>query len=151
MSVLKSRRNESRAEFVNVAYAIFTETLQFLTRLSTRYSRLLSEQVIRLAAEVLDESEKANSIFPSDDTKKQLREAHLVEARASLMALDVHLSKCYEVMMLNPQGCFTTSTGKTVDASAAKSKLDKMAENLGCLIDQENRLLTTVMKSDKKR
>lgn len=34
MSVLKSRRNENRAEFVNVAYAIFTETLQFLTKLS---------------------------------------------------------------------------------------------------------------------
>ena len=109
MSVLKSRRNESRAEFVNVAYAIFTETLQFLTKLSTRYSRLLSDQVIQLASEVLDEAEKANSIFPSDDVKKQLRETHLVEARASLMALDVHLAKCYEVMMLNPQGCFTTS------------------------------------------
>ena len=48
MSVLKSRRNESRAEFVNVAYAIFTETLQFLTKLSTRYSRLLSDQVIHV-------------------------------------------------------------------------------------------------------
>ena len=151
MSVLKSRRNESRAEFVNVAYTIFTETLQFLTKLSTRYSRLLSDQVIQLASEVLDEAEKANSIFPSDDVKKQLRETHLVEARASLMALDVHLAKCYEVMMLNPQGCFTTSTGKDVDASTAKSKLNKMAENLGCLIDKENRLLTTVIKSDKNR
>ena len=151
MSVLKSRRNESRAEFVNVAYAIFTETLQFLTKLSTRYSRLLSDQVIQLASEVLDEAEKANSIFPSDDVKKQLRETHLVEARASLMALDVHLAKCYEVMMLNPQGCFTTSTGKDVDAATAKTKLNKMAENLGCLIDKENRLLTTVIKSDKNR
>ena len=151
MSVLKSRRNESRAEFVNVAYAIFTETRQFLTKLSTRYSRLLSDQVIQLASEVLDEAEKANSIFPSDDVKKQLRETHLVEARASLMALDVHLAKCYEVMMLNPQGCFTTSTGKEVSAYDAKTKLNKMAENLGCLIDKENRLLTEVVKSDKKR
>lgn len=151
MSVLKSRRNESRAEFVNVAYAIFTETLQFLTKLSTRYSRLLSDQVIQLASEVLDEAEKANSIFPSDDVKKQLRETHLVEARASLMALDVHLAKCYEVMMLNPQGCFTTSTGKEVSTYDAKTKLNKMAENLGCLIDKENRLLTEVVKSDKKR
>lgn len=151
MSVLKSRRNESRAEFVNVAYTIFTETLQFLTKLSTRYSRLLSDQVIQLASEVLDEAEKANSIFPSDDVKKQLRETHLVEARASLMALDVHLAKCYEVMMLNPQGCFTTSTSKEVSAYDAKTKLNKMAENLGCLIDKENRLLTEVVKSDKKR
>lgn len=151
MSVLKSHRNESRAEFINVAYAIFIETLQFLTRLSTRYSRLLSDQVVQLASEVLDEAEKANSIFPSDDIKKQLRETHLVEARASLMALDVHLAKCYEVMMLNPQGCFTTSSGKEVPAHDAKIKLDKMAENLGCLIDKESRLLAEVVKSDKKR
>ena len=136
MSVLKSRRNESRAEFVNVAYASLTETLQLQNKVSTRYSRPLSNHL---------------SIFPSDDVKKQLRETHLVEARASLMALDVHLAKCYEVMMLNPQGCFTTSTGKDVDASTAKSKLNKMAENLGCLIDKENRLLTTVIKSDKNR
>ncbi len=151
MSVLKSRRSESRAEFVNVAYSIFTETLQFLTKLSSRYSRLLSDRVILLASEVLDEAEKANSIFPSDDVKKSLREKHLVEARASLMALDVHLTKCYEVMMLNPQGCFTKSNGDTVEAKEAEHKLDRMAESLGCLIDKENRLLTEVLKSDKNR
>lgn len=151
MSVLKSRRSESRAEFVNVGYSIFTETLQFLTKLSSRYSRLLSDKIIELASEVLDESEKANSIFPSDDVKKVLREQHLVEARASLMALDVHLSKCYEVMMLNPQGCFTKANGDSVDASDAERKLNKMAEKLGSLIDSENRLLTEVLKSDKSR
>ena len=151
MSVLKSHRNESRAEFVNVAYQIFTDTLSFLTKLSTRYSRLLSPQVIKLASEILDESEKANSIYPSDDAKKEARERHLIEARASLMALDVHLSECYDVMMKNPQGCFTTSNGNDVDASDARRKLDKMAGTIGNLIDAENRLLVTVLKSDKSR
>ena len=43
--------------------------------------------------------------------------------------------------------CFTTSTGKTVDASKATEKLDKMAQSLGELIDKENELLKGAVKS----
>lgn len=101
MSVLKAHRTESKAEFVNVANQIYVQTIQFLSRLSSRYSRLLSSPVSALASEVIDHAEKANSIYPSDDLRKELRKTHLLEARASLMALDVHLAHCYEVMMLN--------------------------------------------------
>lgn len=151
MSVLKARRTESKAEFVNVANKICDETINFLTRLSARYSRLLAEPVAALAVEVVSEAEKANSIFPSDAQRKQLRRAHLLEARAALMALDVQLTRCYSIMMLNPQGCFTTGTGKTVDSRKATEKLDKMAQSLGELIDDENALLQKVMESDRLR
>ena len=40
MSVLKQKRAVSKAEFINVAYQIHVETLNFLTRLSARYSRM---------------------------------------------------------------------------------------------------------------
>lgn len=92
MSVLKSKRTTSKAEFVNTAHQIFVETLGFLTRLSARYSRLLAEPTAKLAGEVIDHAEKANSIFPSDLQRVELRKAHLLEARASLMALDVRLT-----------------------------------------------------------
>lgn len=151
MSVLKIRRTESKAEYISTANDIFKETLQFLTRLSARYSRLLAPDVIKLASEVLDNAEKANSIYPSDNVRKELRESHLLEARASLMALDVHLAHCYEVMMLNPQGCFTTTSGKDVPPSEAVKKLETMAQSLGEKIDKENGLLTGVLKSDKQR
>ncbi len=151
MSVLKIRRTESKAEYVSTANDIFKETLQFLTRLSARYSRLLAPDVIKLASEVLDNAEKANNIFPSDNVRKELRETHLLESRASLMALDVHLAHCYEVMMLNPQGCFTTTSGNDVPPSEAVKKLDAMAQSLGEKIDKENGLLTGVLKSDKQR
>ena len=107
----------------------------------------MAEPVAKLAGEVLDHAEKANSIFPSDAQRIELRKAHLLEARASLMALDVRLTLCYEVMNKNPEGCFTTSTGKTVDASKATEKLDKMAQSLGELIDKENELLKGAVKS----
>lgn len=151
MSVLKMHRTESKAEFVNTANEIFKETLQFLSRLSSRYSRLLASDVIHLASEVLDNAEKANNIYPSDDTRRELRKTHLLEARAALMALDVHMAHCYEVMMLNPQGCFSTASGKEVPPGEAVKRLDHMAQSLGEKIDKENSLLTNVLKSDKAR
>ena len=113
MSVLLNRRVTSKADFVNVASEIYDDTIAFLTRLSARYSRLMAEPIAMLAGEVEDFAEKANSIFPSDPQRIDLRIRHLLEARASLMALDVRLNKCYRIMSKNPEGCFTTSTGRT--------------------------------------
>lgn len=104
-----------------------------------------------LASEVVDNAEKANSIYPSDETRKELRKQHLLESRAALMALDVHLAHCYDLMMLNPAGCFTKSNGDNVGSSDAKKKLEHMSQELGELIDAENTMLTNVLKSDKGR
>ena len=148
MSVLMAKRKTSKAEFVNTANAIYIETLNFLTRMSARYSRLLAEPVAKLAGEVIDHAEKANSIFPSDDQRRALRKEHLLEARASLMALDVRLTHCYMVMSQNPQGAFTTdSKGKNLQPAEATDKLDKMAQSLGEKIDQENELLKGALKA----
>ena len=151
MSVLAQKRTTSKAEFINTAHQIYVETLNFLTRLSARYSRLIAEPVAKLAGEVIDHAEKANSIFPSDPQRIELRKAHLLEARASLMALDSRLTHCYLVMMENPEGCFTTSKGKTVGAKDATEKLDKMVQSLGELIDKENELLKGAVKALAQR
>ena len=151
MSVLAQKRTVSKAEFVNTANQIYIETLNFLTRLSARYSRLVAEPVATLAGEIIDHAEKANSIFPSDAQRVELRKAHLLEARASLMALDVRLTHCYRIMNENPEGCFTTSTGRTVDAREAAEKLEAMADNLGAKIDRENDLLKGQIESTSKR
>lgn len=151
MSVLKQKRITSKAEFVNTANQIYIETLNFLTRLSARYSRLVAEPTAKLAGEVKDFCEKANSIFPSDVQRVNLRTAHLLEARASLMALDSRLTDCYLIMNQNPEGCFTTSKGKAVPASEAMEKLDRMAQSLGDLIDRENELLKGQIKSTGQR
>ena len=89
----------------------------------------------------------ANSIYPSDDQRKTLRKAHLLEARASLKALDVRLTHCYLLMMQNPEGCFTNSKGVQLKSADAVEKLDRMAESLGLLIDKEDELLRGVTKA----
>ena len=53
MSVLKQKRTTSKAEFINTANQIYVETLNFLTRLSARYSRLIAEPVAKLAGEII--------------------------------------------------------------------------------------------------
>lgn len=151
MSVLKAKRTTSKAEFVNTANDIYTETINFLTRLSARYARLLADPTAKMAAEVVDNAEKAQSFFTSDDMRLELRKQHLLLARASLMALDVQLCHCYMVMSKNPQGCFTDSKGKTMPTGEAEKRLETMAQNLGELIDREDDLLKGTLKSDADR
>lgn len=131
MSVLKEKRTVSKAEYVNTANQIYVETVGFLTRLSARYSRLIAEGTAQLAGEVMDHTEKANKIYPSDEQRKAQRKAHLLEALASLSALDVRLTHAYLVMYQNPQGCFTAPSGKTVPPKEAMDKLDRMAQSPG--------------------
>ena len=147
MTVLKQMRTTSKAEFINTANQIYVETLNFLTRLSARYSRLIAEPVAKLAGEIIDHAEKANSIFPSDNQRIEMRKAHLLAARASLMALDVRLTHVYLILNQNPEGAFTTSKGNPVKSQDAMEKLDKMAQNLGELIDKENELLKGAIKN----
>lgn len=151
MSVLKSKRTVSAGEFVNTANRIYVETVSFLSRLSARYGRLVAEGTAKLAGEVMDHAEKANKIYPSDEQRKSLRKAHLLEALASLSALDVRLTHCYLVMQQNPQGCFTDAKGKTLPPGEAERRLDSMAQSLGELIDREEGLLRKLLESDKKR
>lgn len=146
MSVLAQKRMTSKAEFINTAHQVYIGTLNFLTRLSARYSRLVAEPVAGLAGEVMDHAEKANSIFPSDAQRISIRRGHLLEARASLMALDVRLTHCYLIMGQNPEGCFTTANGKPVGPKDAEAKLEKMAQSLGLMIDKENELLNGAIK-----
>lgn len=145
MSVLKEKRTVSKAEYVNTANQIYVETVGFLTRLSARYSRLIAEGAAQLAGEVMDHTEKANKIYPSDEQRKAQRKAHLLEA------LDVRLTHAYLVMYQNPQGCFTAPSGKTVPPKEAMDKLDRMAQSLGELIDREDTLLRNILESDRKR
>ena len=151
MSVLKAKRHESKAEYVNVADQIFVETMEFMARMSFRYQRILAADTMKLASEVLDHAEKANSIKVTDETSFKIRRAHLLEARAAVVALDVHMTHVWMILMTNPQGCFTNTKGETVPPKKAQGILDGMAESLGEKIDSFKGLCGGVMQSDRKR
>lgn len=149
MSVLKYRRNQSKAEFVNTARKIKIETRLFLSRLSARYARLDADDIMCLAREVADYTERANTIMPTDVTRHELRKEWLLRAKSALSALDADLLDVYETLMKNPEGAFSTKKDHPVDASEAIRRLDSMADTLGCLIADEENLLSAVLKSDQ--
>lgn len=146
MSVLKSRRGQSKAEFVNTANAIYTETLWFLSRLSSRFSRLLAADTIHAAHEIVANAEAANSMMVVDKLRYEERTRYLLRARAAVGALDIQMAHIYQILMMNPKGAFSNE----ISGKRAIEKLDKMAESLGCMIDEETKLLTGVMKYDKQ-
>lgn len=151
MSVLKDKRTTSKAEYVNAANQIYVKTVDFLSRMSPRYARLIAADTAHLAGQVMDHAEEANKIYPSDQLRKDLRKNHHLEAMAHLSALDIRLTHCYEILSCNPQGAFTDGKGNKVPAKEAVERLDRMAQELGELISQEEDLLKGVMESDKKR
>ena len=151
MSVIKARRHESKAEYVNLADEIFVETLGFLTRLSNRYQRLLAQDAMHLASEVLDHAEKANNMRAIDEVSFKARERHLLECRSAVMALDVHMTHIWQILILNPEGCFTDTKGRMKNSSQAVETLDKWADNLGEKIDRLKHMVGKVMESDKKK
>lgn len=151
MSVLKRRRLESKANYLNYANEICDATVELLARLSPRYGRVLTEATSRLAHAVVDEVEIANSIYPSDAQRKEQRKYHLLEARGALRALDVELGRCYRVLLKNPKGAFQKASGKSVPADDAERILENLAENIGVLIDLEDAAISGVLESDRKR
>lgn len=150
MSVLRSKRTESKAQYVNTADKIVDETMAFTSRLSNRY-RSFGDKVIGLACDALHNAGAANSMFPADNVRKDEREWDLLRARGALMGLDNELARVYMILMKNPQGRYEKTNGELLSSDRAVEKLNKMSESLGCLIDEENALLTGVLKSDKQR
>lgn len=90
MSRLAKNRSVSRAEFVKVAGEIFHGTVDFCTKLSARYQRLLAADTIHLAREVRIYCIKAQETYPGDEVKRQLRERYLLQAQAAWDALVAH-------------------------------------------------------------
>ena len=151
MSVLLCNRSTSTMQYVMTAKDIFVESVRFLSKLSSRYSDILSPVVMKLADELLSNTVKANGIFPSDSKSRELRRGHLLEARASLDALEVELSLVYEILSENPEWAFSVQKGRPMSRQDAINLIHKKALTIGNKISEERNLLTGIIKSDEKR
>lgn len=149
MSVLKNKRKESIIQYVYTAYKIYTYTIEFISRLSARYSRLMAADIAHTAFEILRNCESANTIVIIDEETYHKRRSHLTDAKTALSSLDVFLSLCYDILSANPSGAMTNKSNKPITASEANHKLDNMVQTLGELIDEEMELINRTIKSDK--
>lgn len=152
MSVLKSKRNNSKTQFVSTAREIFIEVEKFRTKLSERYSRTYGNDIYRYARNVMLLCESASSIWVKDELTYNIRRTYLLRAIAGLRSLDVMMYFVYEVINENPQGCFRTSNSKKLISSAeAVRRIDNMSIKLGTLIDLEIGLLKSVLEYTDNR
>lgn len=151
MSQLKNkRRATSKAKYVNTAYDVHKAAIELAVRLSPRYGRVYTVEIAALAHRLSDECEITQKIYPSNPQRVKQREYHLCEARGALSALDSKLTEIYVILLENPQGAFTTGSGKKIPAADAERILENLAENVGTLIDIEDAALSGVLDSDRK-
>lgn len=136
MSVYKSKRGESSAQFVETARKLEVHTLAQCLKIPKRYTFFLSTEIMRLASEVYNNVKSANSIFPSNQHEVQMRRDKLTEANNALQCLVGKLGLLGDVLRKNP--------------SQFKG-LDNALETWGNLIAEEAKLISGVKKPDKQR
>ena len=136
MSVYKSKRGESAAQFVETARQLEAYTLTQCLKIPKRYTFFLSTEIMRLASDVYNNVKSANSIFPGNKHDAQMRRDKLTEANNALQCLAGKLGLLGDVLRKNP--------------SQFKG-LDRALETWGNFIADEAKLISGVKKSDKQR
>jgi hypothetical protein len=136
MSVYKSKRGESAAQFVETARLLEVHTLAQCLKVPKRYTFLLTTEVMRLASEVYNNVKSANSIFPANKHDAQMRRDKLTEANNALQCLIGKLGLLGDTLKKNPEQF---------------KGLDNALETWGNLIMEEAKLISGVKKSDKQR
>lgn len=138
-------------EYVTNGYAIEKYSLDFTKRLSTKNARIFQEPITRLAMLQADAAYIANEIYPTNRAEYQLRRMLLGVSMATLHALDKRMADVYEILNVNPSDAFNRQNGKPIPKAEAQRILDKLAEELGVMIDTQDALIKGVRDSDKER
>ena len=129
MSVIKSKRGPSSAQFLETALQIQIFTLRQCVKFPKRYRILFTQYLTESATHACALVKKGNSIFPSNKHEAQLRRDCFLEAYAELQSLISQITTAYEMF--------------PVEESVIVEWMR--------LIQQELGLLKSLMKSDKQR
>ena len=96
-SILRTSKEKKPFAPVDNASTLYTKVVQLCLKMPKRYTYLILQPVIHVAAEVMEETKKANSVFPQNQREYQIRRNHWIEARASLQALSSHIDRLVEL------------------------------------------------------
>lgn len=130
MSVPKTRRGESGAQFVDTARELEIFTLQQCMKFPKRITFFLSQPIVQLSQDVLNNVKAANSIFPGNAHEAQLRRDCLIAANNALQAMISQIDIAHGVVGDVP---------------------DKVWLRWMELIASEAKLISAVKAADKKR
>ncbi len=129
MSVIKSKRGPSSAQFLETAQQIQIYTLRQCVKFPKRYTILFTQNLTTTATNACSLVKKGNSIFPGNQHEAQLRRDCFMQAYAELQALISQITTAYDMFPI-PENAITEWMR---------------------LIREELVLLKALMKSDKQR
>lgn len=136
MSVYKSKRGKSSAQFVETARQLEEHTLEQCLKVPKRYTFLLTQRIMGLASTVYEKVTSANSVYPVNQHEAQERRDYLIEANAALQALDRQLGILAGVLWKNPENFKGFDHAFTV---------------WGDLIVEEAKLISGIKRADRAR
>lgn len=131
MSVLKSKRSESVIQFLDTARELEIYTLRYALKFPKRYTFFITNEIVRLAQSVYNETKSANSIYPTNAEEAQLRKNCFIRANCSLQCLISQLDIAKDLFCGD------------VDDKVWIKWID--------LITTESKLIAAVKKSDSER
>lgn len=129
MSVLLKNRHESEAQFIHTARELEAKTRRRCVNAPKRYTFYGLQELWATARRIHSDVKQANSVFPANQHEVQIRKDFFIRARAELQDYISQLE------LLLEDGILTTTA----------------ADELAGLVDQEDRLVKAVMKSDRTR
>lgn len=136
MSVLRSKRTESKVEYIDNAEKLLRHTRTQCMKMPKRWAFFGATHLCELAQKVYDNVRAANSVYIKTANDFKLRRQWLTVANASVQALIGELGIFADMLLENPE---TTKW--------APNALDEW----GTLLEKEAKLIAAVKSSDSDR
>ena len=130
MSVIRSKRGESEAEFLATARKLQIFTIQkCVNTIPKRYTFFIATPIADCARRVYENVKRGNSINPTNAHEVQLRRDWFLQANAELYNLVSQIEVAYEMLHFDPA----------------------VMQEWSGLISTEIKLVKGIMKADRER
>ena len=130
MSVIKSKRGESEAEFLANARALQAYTIRkCVNAIPKRYTFYIGQNIAAIATRVYELVKCGNSIYPLNQHEAQMRRDYFLRAHAELQNLISQIELANEIIQFE----------------------DQVLPEWSRLIGNEIRLVKGILKADRER
>ena len=130
MSVIKSKRGESEAEFLANARALQAYTIRkCVNAIPKRYTFYIGQNIAAIATRVYELVKCGNSIYPLNQHEAQIRRDYFLSAHAELQNLISQIELANEIIQFE----------------------DQVLPEWSRLIGNEIRLVKGILKADRER
>lgn len=129
ISVIKSKRNTSKMEFIHTARALQLYTIRKCVNFPKRYTFYISQPLVASATNIYACVLKGNGMYPTNQHEVQKRRDVFLDAYAELNNFSAQLELAYEIIEFKPD----------------------VLKHWSGLVYKEFSLVKAVLKSDKAR